>query len=99
MPRKGWSAIQTPAGLYQVLRGPRPKLEEWPQLQPWSSSWQSGGQWHAPAQNEQLPVQRRWQGGKRGQDPEEAQVATRHRVERLENALAALGESESAEAR
>ena len=35
-------------------------------LQPWSSSWQSGGQWHAPAQNEQLPVQRRWKGGKRG---------------------------------
>ena len=34
MPRKGWSAMETPAGWYQVLRDPRPKLEEWPQLQP-----------------------------------------------------------------
>ena len=57
-----------------------------------------GSRGHARAQKEQLPTQRRWQRGKREQDPEEAQVAARHRVERLENALAALGESESAEA-
>ena len=91
MPRKGWSAMPTPEGWYQVLRGPRPKSEVWPRRQQWSSSWSSGGQWHARAQKEQVPVQRRWQRGKSRQDPEEAQVAARHRVERLESALAAVG--------
>ena len=28
--RRGWSALETPAGRYQVIRGPRPKSKEWP---------------------------------------------------------------------
>ena len=39
-------------------------------------------------------VQRRWQRGKGGQDPEHVQVEARHRVERLESALGAWGETE-----
>ena len=35
MPRKGWSVMETPAGWYQVLRGPHPKSEQWPRRQPW----------------------------------------------------------------
>ena len=40
--------METPTGWYQVLRGLRPKAEQWPRRQPWgSSSWQSWGQWRA----------------------------------------------------
>ena len=48
----------------------------------------------APGQKAQQ-FQRRWQRTKSGQDPEEVQVAVRVRVERLENAPAALGDTES----
>ena len=55
-----------------------------------------GGQWRVRAQEPQsLPVRRRWHRVNSGKDPEEVQVAARHRVERLENALQALGETES----
>ena len=30
MVRKGWSAVQVPDGWLLVVRGPRPKLEQWP---------------------------------------------------------------------
>ena len=84
--------METPAGWYQVLRGPHPKSEHGPRRQPWvSSSWQSWGQWRAQ-EPQSPPVRRRVNSGK---DPEEVQVAARHRVERLENALQALGETES----
>ena len=47
-----------------------------------------------------VPVQLRWQRSQRsGQDPEEAQKVAQHRVKRLESAMAALGETVSAEAR
>ena len=95
MPRKGWSSLENP----QVIRGRRPKLAPGQQ---WSSSssswWQCGGQRDARTQKPQ-PARRRWHRGKSGQDPEEVQVAVRQRIERLENALAALGVTESTEAR
>ena len=44
MPRKGWSSLETPAGWYQVIRGPRPKAVQWPRRQWWSSSsWWTAG--------------------------------------------------------
>ena len=99
MPRKGWSSLETPAGWYQVIRGPRPKLAPEQQWRPSPSSWwQYGWQRDAPKQKTQT-FQRRWQRTKSGQDPEEVRVAARVRVERLENALAALGETESTVAR
>ena len=30
MPRRGWSAIATPSGWYEVIRGPRPPSVQWP---------------------------------------------------------------------
>ena len=45
MPRIGWSSLPTPAGLYQVIRGPRPKAatnQQWPFSISW---WQYGGHW------------------------------------------------------
>ena len=57
-----------------------PKAEQWLRRKPWgSSSWQSWGQRRAQ-EPQSLPVRRRW---------------LRHRVECLENALQALGETES----
>ena len=82
MARKGWSSLETPAGWYQVIRGPRPKAVQWPRRQWWSSSswWQQGGQWpELKSQKPQKPqVQRRWQ---RGQPTryESAAAAERHR--------------------
>ena len=31
MPRNGWSSVPVPDGWLQVIRGPRPKSEQWPQ--------------------------------------------------------------------
>ena len=47
MPRRGWSASETPAGWYQVIRGPRPKSEEWPRAHQ-NSSWWRSAQWQWP---------------------------------------------------
>ena len=30
MPRRGWSAIATPSGWFEVIRGPRPPSVQWP---------------------------------------------------------------------
>ena len=30
MPRRGWSAIETPNGWFEVIRGPRPPSVKWP---------------------------------------------------------------------
>ena len=99
MPRKGWSSLETPAGWYQVIRGPRPKAVQWPRRQWWSSSswWQQCGQW--PELQSQKP-QRRWQRGRptRGTNPDEVMAAARTKVQRLQSAIDALGDSESAEA-
>ena len=48
-----------------------------------------------PAQEPPSLVRRRWHRVNCGKDPEEVQVACRHRVERLESALQALGETDS----
>ena len=44
MPRRGWSALETPASWYQVIRGPRPKSEastaaSSPTMAPWAVRW------------------------------------------------------------
>ena len=30
MPRRGWTAIETPCGWFEVIRGPRPPSVQWP---------------------------------------------------------------------
>ena len=100
MPRKGWSSLETPAGWYQVIRGLRPKAAPGQQWRSSSSWWQHGGQWPV-AKSEKSQVQRRWQRGQgtRGTNPDEVLAAARTKVQRLERAIEALGDSESAEAR
>ena len=58
-----------------------------------------GGQW--PALKSPTPQLRRWQRGldTRGNNPDEVLAAARTKVSRLERAIDALGDSESAEAR
>ena len=99
MVRKGWSAFPTPSGWYNVVRGPRPPSVQWPRHQPW------GHQWSFPVQRPTVsevkaPSKRRWQRGNVVQgNPDVVQVAARSRVERLERAVAFLGEGDSAEIR
>ena len=61
MPRKGWTSFPTPSGWFEVIRGPRPKSEEWPRHQQWHS-W-SKGWWPAVSEASKPRVQRRWQRG------------------------------------
>ena len=97
MPRKGWTSNPTPSGWYDVIRGPRPKSEVWPRRQ-WQPSW--NGWWPAVSEVSRPRVQRRWQRGNVPRpSPDEAKAAARSRVDRLQSALAALGETESVEAR
>ena len=98
MPRKGWTSFPTPHGFFEVIRGPRPKSEEWPRHQQWHS-W-SKGWWPAVSEASKPRVQRRWQRGTAPRaSPDEVKAAARSRIERLQSALDALGETESAEAR
>ena len=60
MVRKGWSAIATPSGWYNVVRGPRPPSVQWPRHQQW------GPQWSYPVQRPKVRsrrVPRRSAGG------------------------------------
>ena len=61
MPRKGWTSFPTPSGWYEVIRGPRPKSEEWPRHQQWHPRRQ--GWWPAVSEPSKPRVQRRWQRG------------------------------------
>ena len=98
MPRKGWTSFPTPHGWFEVIRGPRPKSEEWPRHQQWHS-W-SKGWWPAVSEASKPRVQRRWQRGTAPRaSPDEVKAAARSRIERLQSALDALGETESVEDR
>ena len=59
MPRKGWTALETPNGWFQLIRGPRPPSVRWgevngdpqPQAHPTSQSCRTGsghGKMHSP---------------------------------------------------
>ena len=111
MSRRGWSALETPASWYQVIRGPRPKPEEWSRAHQ-NSSWWRSAQWQWPPVSEErqskqslprpLQVPRRWHRGQSGgtrQNPDDVVANAQSRAERLQSALDALGESESAVAK
>ena len=85
---------------YEVVRGPRPQSVQWPRRQQWYPSNQWSGQWPAVSDSWRTPIRRRWHRNNVPRlNPYEAKAAARTRVDRLETALAALGETESAEAR
>ena len=92
--------LPTPSGWYEVVRGPRPQSVQWPWRQQWCSTNQWVGQWPAVSESQRTPVRRRWhRNNVLRLNPDEAKAAARIRVDRLEIALAALGETESAEVR
>ena len=97
MVRKGWSAVSTQSWWYNVVRGPRPPSVQWPRRQQWGAQWTSPVQWpNAAEAKNSPPVKRRWQRGFQ-ENPDEAQAAARSRVERLEKAVAVLGDGNSEE--
>ena len=100
MVRKGWSAFPTPSGWYKVVRGPRPPSVQWPRRHPWAPQWSYPVQRPSVSKVKESPPKRRWQRGNEVQgNPDEVQAAARSRVERLERAVAVLGEGDSAEIR
>ena len=96
MPRKGWTSFPTLPGWYEVIRGLRPKSEEWPRHQQWHPRRQ--GWWPAVSEPSKPRVQRRWQRGTTPRAPDDVKAAARRRIERLQSALDAFGETESSEA-
>ena len=91
MPRKGWSVMPTPAGWFEVIRGPRPPSVQWPPAK-------GKGKTEYPVQ---AVARGRWQHGqtqvgrwKRGRD-HIASTQSSWKVRSLDAALAALGPEES----
>ena len=81
--RKGWRSIEVPEGWLQVIRGPRPPAAKWPQAQRMLSA----------AAKDKVPTTDR-QGGRwrnRGVDPDTRKAEACAKVERLQEALDALG--------
>ena len=97
MPRRGWSALETPASLYQVIRGPRPKSEDLPRAH--QHSWWRFAHWQLPPVSEgrqpksglrPQQVPRRWHRGQSGgtrQNPDEVVANAQSRAERLQSAM------------
>ena len=87
MPRRGWSAVPTPAGWFEVIRGPRPLSVQWPlgkgkgKKEDVSVQSVPHGRWQQGAQS---------QGGRRKRST---------KVRSLEAALAALDPEESSRVR
>ena len=93
MPRKGWSVMPTPAGWFEVIRGPRPPSVQWPP---------GKGKGKTEDSSVQPAARGRWQHGlqtqvgrwKRG-GGHVAATQSSSKVRSLEAALAALGPEES----
>ena len=91
MPRRGWSAVPTPAGWFEVIRGPRPPSVQWPpgkgkgKKEDVSVQSVPRGRWQQGAQS---------QGGRWKRGPN-ATSQSSPKVRSLEAALAALGPEES----
>ena len=83
MVRRGWTQVEVPGGWLQLVRGPRPKSEQWPM--------QSGRSPSAAQVPGKPPVKGRWRSGvvhRRREDVSAAKV--------LESAMAALGPEDGA---
>ena len=100
MPRRGWQALDTPSGWYEVIRGPRPRSVQWPLAKPVQvrqsqvtpgrqRRWEWGGSSRTRGPPQQSSVPRL--------DPDERCAAAQTKVQSLEAALAAFGEEDSPE--
>ena len=81
MVRKGWTQMEVPSGWVQILRGPRPKSEQWPKQSKSISKVKGRGQ------QRQSSVSPR-------HDPDSVMSNARSRIAKLEAAMVAVGESD-----
>ena len=105
--RRGWKAVETPSGWYDVIRGPSPPSHQWPLAT--STQWRP----RQPQVQSWFSPQRRWNSGPKSQpgrgvptkeggngiklNPDEKCAAAQLKVQRLEAALAAFGDESSPE--
>ena len=85
MPRRGWRAVETPAGWYEVIRGPRPSSVKWPvaqakQVAPRGGRWR-GARTVADSKGATVP----------SVPPDIAREGARNCVSQLQTAIAAFG--------
>ena len=89
MPRRGWRAVEVPEGWLQVLRGPRPASVQWPRAAP-NLNRESHGKKVPKVDLPQRPVPPR--PTRPARSPDLVSAETAQEVQRLENAVSALGE-------
>ena len=88
MPRRGWSAVDVPAGWVQVLRGRRPPAEKWPTVQRGVGRWrQEKSSKSSPPKRNSVPLPEH----KPSRAPESAFADAVDEVKRLEAAIEVLG--------
>ena len=82
---KGWTQVEVLSGWVQILRGPRPKSEQWPKQSKSISKGKGRGQ---QRQFSVSPPQTR-------HDPDSVMSNARSRIAKLEAAMVAVGESDA----
>ena len=88
MPRRGWRAVEVPEGWLQVIRGPRPASVQWPRAVP--NSNRESRKKVAKVDLPERPVAPR--PARPARSPDLVSAETAQEVQRLENAVSALGE-------
>ena len=87
MVRRGWSAVATPAGWYEIIRGPRPPSVQWPKGK---GKGNQDVQWQPEASGPR-PGGARFSGGRWNRGDSQRSV----KIRSLVGALAALGPEDS----
>ena len=94
MPRTGWTAVETPNGWFQLIRGPRPPSVCWEKATRPESRVHGTGRWRQPKDNVKSvesrsvkPIPHRSRV-----DPEVAIENAQSKVARLQKALEAVGD-------
>ena len=90
MPRRVWSKVDVPSGWVQIVRGPRPKSEQWPRRVTMPE--------HQPSVAQKSPVSRPPQAfarsAKEKVNPDVARCAALTQLQKLEKALEVMGDAE-----
>ena len=91
MPRRGWSTADVPAGWIQIVRGPRPRSEQWPRASATRSAVPRvlSSVQHQPAQ----PRKPTLNSAKDKVNPDVVRDAARNQISKLEKALEVLSDS------
>ena len=87
MPRRVWSKVDVPSGWVQILRGPRPKSEQWSRVT--VPPHQSSASLKPPVSVRQ-PIAR---SAKEKVSPDVLRDAARTKIQKLEKALEVMGDA------